>query len=81
MTESDTPLDFPEELLVLSQKLAECGAFHVFVAGWAADLFMGRVTRPHKDIEIFLWNEDISKLSQMKDWTCEEVVGHKIYQI
>jgi len=39
----------PEEVAV---RLAEVSSRWYVVAGWALDLFRGRVTRPHEDIEI-----------------------------
>ncbi len=31
--------------------------------GWALDLFVGRVTRPHGDIDLFLWAEDAERFA------------------
>lgn len=30
--------------------------------GWALDFFVGRVTRPHEDIDLFIWAEDVATL-------------------
>jgi phosphorylcholine metabolism protein LicD len=30
--------------------------------GWALDFLLGRVTRPHEDIDLFIWASDASKL-------------------
>jgi phosphorylcholine metabolism protein LicD len=30
--------------------------------GWALDFLLGRITRPHEDIDLFIWAPDASKL-------------------
>jgi len=31
--------------------------------GWAMDFFLGRVTRPHEDVDLFVWAADAARLA------------------
>lgn len=45
-----------------------------FCGGWALDLFMGEETRPHKDLDIMIFSEDLKKSVQFmreKGWRVE----------
>ncbi|HJF33245.1 MAG TPA: hypothetical protein K8V56_15900 [Sporosarcina psychrophila] len=43
--------------------------------GWAIDLFIGKQTRHHSDIEVALFREDQHKLKKaLSDWSFEKVV-------
>ena len=43
--------------------------------GWALDLFLGRITRPHQDLEIAIFRQDQHLLRQhLRDWTFQKVV-------
>jgi hypothetical protein len=43
--------------------------------GWALDLFLGRVTRSHADLELAVLREDQAALyQQLRGWTFEKVV-------
>jgi len=46
--------------------------------GWAIDLFLGRVTRPHNDVELAIFRHDQGLLHrQFPDWEFRKVVaGH-----
>lgn len=48
-----------------------------FIAGgWAIDLYLGRVTRPHEDIEVAILRGDQSALHDYLDgWDLQKVVG------
>jgi hypothetical protein len=48
--------------------------------GWAIDLFLGQVTRPHGDIEIAIFRQDQAQLRRhLPNWTFRKVVdGHAI---
>ena len=47
--------------------------------GWAVDLFIGRRTRPHKDIEIALFRRDQSALQEhLSGWSLRKVVDHRL---
>jgi hypothetical protein len=39
--------------------------------GWAIDLFLGRVTRPHKDVEIAIFRDDQAAIFEyLTGWEC-----------
>ena len=47
--------------------------------GWAVDLFVRRLTRPHKDIEIALFRHDQSALQEyLAGWSLRKVVDHRL---
>lgn len=48
-----------------------------FVAGgWAIDLYLGRVTRPHEDIEIAIFRKDQTALHDyLNDWVLQKVIN------
>ena len=35
---------------------------HWFFGGWAADLWVGRLTRPHDDIDVLVWRHDEARV-------------------
>ena len=41
-----------------SRALDEAGVDHWFFGGWAVDLWVGRLTRPHDDIDVLVWRRD-----------------------
>ena len=46
--------------------------------GWAVDLFIGCLTRPHKDIEIAVFRHDQSDLQEhLAGWSLRKVVDHR----
>ncbi len=51
-----------------------------FVAGgWAIDLFIGKETREHKDLEIALFRKDQLSLKEyLKEWDTNKLNGNKI---
>lgn len=51
-----------------------------FVAGgWAIDLFIGRETRPHDDIEIAIFREDQLELKKyLNEWDFNKVANRKL---
>ena len=43
--------------------------------GWAIDLFIGKETRPHSDVEVAIFREDQHLLKQtLPDWSFEKAV-------
>jgi hypothetical protein len=49
--------------------------------GWALDLFLNRVTRPHKDVDFVVWRRDqfiIQEYLSSRDWTLEKAVSGKL---
>src|SRR3954451_24620878 len=41
-----------------SDALEAAGLEHWFFGGWAVDLWVGRITRPHDDIDVLVWRRD-----------------------
>ena len=73
--------DDPDGLAIPRQV---CALLHAFdrpwwvAGGWAVDLFLGRRTRPHKDIEIALYRHDQSALQEhLAGWNLRKVVDHR----
>ena len=65
-----------------SGALEAAGLEHWFFGGWAVDLWVGRLTRPHDDIDVLVWRRDearVRKALQGAGWvhtpTPEDVVG------
>jgi hypothetical protein len=49
--------------------------------GWAIDLYLGRVTRPHGDVELAVFRQDQALLHrQFPDWTFRKVVAAQFSQ-
>ena len=43
--------------------------------GWAIDLFIGKETRPHSDVEVTIFREDQHMLKKaLRDWSFEKAV-------
>ena len=65
-----------------SDALDRAGLEHWFFGGWAVDLWAGRLTRPHQDIDVLAWRRDEGRVHQMLQeagWvhtpTPEDLVG------
>ena len=91
MTESPAPTATPEEQLVaiasLGAALDGAGIEHWLFGGWAVDLWVGEVTRPHEDIDVAAWRADQDALGVAllaTGWrhtpVADEVVGTR-YQL
>jgi hypothetical protein len=53
--------------------------FAFIAGGWAVDLYLGRVTRPHEDIEVAIFRRDQAALHECLDgWLLQKVVGGKL---
>ena len=44
--------------------LEGAGLEHWFFGGWAVDLWVGRVTRDHDDIDVMVWRDDESRVHE-----------------
>ena len=62
--------------------LEGAGLEHWFFGGWAVDLWVGRLTRPHEDIDVLVWRRDegrVHEVLQEAGWvhtpTPEDLVG------
>ena len=65
-----------------SDALDGAGLEHWFFGGWAVDLWVGRLTRPHEDIDVLVWRRDegrIHEVLQEAGWvhtpTPQDLVG------
>jgi hypothetical protein len=65
-----------------SGALEAAGLEHWFFGGWAVDLWVGRLTRPHDDIDVLVWRRDEARVHealQGAGWvhtpTLEDLVG------
>jgi Aminoglycoside-2''-adenylyltransferase len=54
-------VDADEQLQAISE-VAALGLDISLRGGWAMDFFLGRVTRPHRDVDFFAWAEDADRL-------------------
>jgi Aminoglycoside-2''-adenylyltransferase len=45
-----------------SSALKAANLEHWFFGGWAVDLWMGRLTRPHDDIDVLVWRRDEARV-------------------
>ena len=43
--------------------------------GWAVDFFLGRITREHEDIDLFVWGNDAPRLLERLQHAGFEEVG------
>lgn len=78
-------MDYSEGLAALGSAAEALDATeleHWFFGGWAVDLWVGRITRPHDDIDVLVWRRDeprIHKALTSAGWlhapTSEDVVG------
>jgi Aminoglycoside-2''-adenylyltransferase len=67
------------ELVKLSSLLNDFKQPWFVAGGWAIDLFIGDVTRVHKDIEITIFRKDQSRLREyLFGWEFTKVVNGKI---
>ena len=78
----DAAADVPDGFALPRQVLSLLDGFGKpwwVAGGWAVDLFVGRPTRPHKDIEIALFRNDQSALQEhLGEWNLRKVVDHRL---
>jgi hypothetical protein len=65
-----------------ARALDAAGLEHWFFGGWAVDLWVGRPTRPHDDIDVLVWRRDQARahvVLEAAGWvhtpTAEDLVG------
>jgi hypothetical protein len=62
-------------VLDLADLLRDFGRPWFVSGGWAIDLFLGQVTRPHSDIEVGLYRDDQHALrAHLAKWTIDQAV-------
>ncbi len=65
-----------EVTTVVRDLMCDFGAPWCIAGGWAVDLYLGRTTRPHADLELAVLRRDQSKLHrQFPGWTFNKVVS------
>jgi len=64
---------FDERLTVARKILAANNIPWAVAGGWALDLFLGRQTREHADLDVAIWRADQHKLRESlpPDWVAE----------
>ena len=77
-----TPAEYPDSFAVPRQILSLLDGFDSpwwVAGGWAVDLFIGRRTRLHKDIEIALFRRDqLAVQEYLAGWSLSKVVDHRL---
>jgi hypothetical protein len=61
------PAEYDRGLLMVasaSGALDAAGLEHWFFGGWAVDLWVGRLTRPHDDIDVLVWRRDEARVDE-----------------
>lgn len=79
----------------ISAMLEERGVGWAIASGWAIDLFLGRVTRPHVDIDIAVWRDGQTRLrealagwqfsvvvsGQLRAWSPDEIIEPPLHEL
>ena len=75
--ERSMELTRPEDVASTALRLMDgFGAPWCVAGGWALDLFLGRVTRPHTDLELAIFRRDQSRLhTHFQGWTFRVAVN------
>jgi Aminoglycoside-2''-adenylyltransferase len=65
------------QLLDVASALATFGCPWFFAGGWALDLFLGRVTREHDDIDVLVLRSDQREVRRcLTGWRLEKITPH-----
>src|SRR5215203_4624831 len=83
MTQEPTDYDRGLSMVRSASSALDAAALeHWFFGGWAVDLWVGRLTRPHEDIDVLVWRRDeegVHEVLQGAGWvhtpTAEDLVG------
>lgn len=68
--------DSHPELAAVAALLAGCSVPWCVAGGWALDLFLGRPTRPHADVDVAVFRVDQQRLRRhLGGWSFEKVIG------
>jgi hypothetical protein len=49
----------------VSAQLAADGIDYWLFGGWAADFYAGEVTRPHSDVDLAIWRDDLERIVEL----------------
>jgi hypothetical protein len=70
------PGDWTEAVRDAAARMEDFGAPWCVGGGWAADLFLGRPTRPHADVDLVILRGDEGRLhAHLGGWTLRQAVG------
>jgi hypothetical protein len=70
------PGSIKEVLAAIAPLMRGFNAPWCVAGGWALDLFLGRITRPHGDLELAIFRQDQHLLRQhLRDWIFQKVVA------
>jgi hypothetical protein len=71
--------DLPEPLRAVPELMRGFPAPWCVAGGWALDLYLGRVTRAHADVEIALFRQDQARLhDQFRGWQFLKVIAGRL---
>jgi hypothetical protein len=66
--------DFASDVMAAARRMDGFGAPWCVGGGWAVDLFLGRVTRPHADVDLVILRGDQQRLhAQFAGWRLQRV--------
>lgn len=69
----------PPHLNAVAAAMRGFGAPWCVAGGWALDLFLGRATRPHADVDLALFRDDQARLREhLAGWSFRKVVGGRV---
>ncbi len=49
----------------VTARLDAAGIEHWLFGGWAVDFYAGEVTRPHDDVDLAVWLEDVPRIAEL----------------
>jgi hypothetical protein len=68
-------------LVAVHRLLADHGLQHMIYGGWGLDAIRGEQTRPHRDLDLFLWRRDYHRLRSLltaQRFTVYELAGRHL---
>jgi hypothetical protein len=69
----------PPRLDAAAAAMRGFGAPWCVAGGWALDLFLGRLTRPHADVDLALFRDDQARLREhLAGWSFRKVAGGRV---
>lgn len=74
-----TPEKLPPEIHAVAAALRDLDAVWAVAGGWALDLALGRVTRPHADVDVAVFRDDQDALrAALPAWDFAAVAGGRM---
>jgi hypothetical protein len=71
--------ELPPEIHAVAAVLRELDAPWAVAGGWALDLALGRITRPHADVDVAVFRDDQGALrAALPSWDFAAVVGGRL---